>query len=124
MGDVLTFEERVCRREAPRPGGKPFQGGGGFFNRRELHQILQVYSRKVMAGEWRDYAISGDDTGAVFAVYGNASPMPLYRLAKRPGAGRRDGRYQVIAGDRILGAKPSLEAALAILERRKPKLVR
>ena len=122
MGEVLTFE-RVCRREAPRPGGRPFQGEAGFFDRRELHQILQVYSRKVMAGEWRDYAISGDESGAVFAVYGTASPMPLFRLAKQPGAATRTGRYQVSAGDRILGAKPSLEAALAILERRKPRLV-
>ena len=123
MGDVLTFE-RVCRREPPRSGGKPFQGEAGFFDRRELHQILQVYSRKVMAGEWRDYAISGGESGAVFAVYGNASQVPLFRLAKRPGAAKRAAKYQVSAGERILGAKPSLEAALAILERRKPRLVR
>ncbi len=123
MGDVLTFE-RVCRRDSPRPGGRPFQGEAGFFDRRELHKILQLYSRKVMAGEWRDYAISGDETGAVFAVYGNASAMPIFRLAKRPGAGRRDERYQISVGERMLDAMPSLEAALAVLERRKPQLVK
>ena len=28
-----------------------------FFSRRELDQLLQLYSRQVARGEWRDYAI-------------------------------------------------------------------
>ena len=92
MADVLTFE-RYSRREAPRPGGGPYKGKAEFFDRRELDRILQVYSRKVMAGEWRDYAIGGDDAGAVFAIYGHASPWPLFCIAKRPNSSRRKARH-------------------------------
>ncbi len=123
MGDVLTFE-RARRREArPRPGGKPFKGEVAFFDRRELHKILQLYSRKVMAGEWRDYAIGGGDRGAVFAVYGHASPMPLFQIAKWPQSPKRQARFQVSSGDRVLETETSLDAILKFLERRRPRLV-
>jgi len=122
MGEIVTFE-RARRREPPRPGGKTQRGEAGFFDRRELHQILQLYSRKVMAGEWRDYAIGGDEAGAVFAVYGNASPLPLYRIAKRMRSARRQTRYQVSAGNRVLQSENTLAAALRVLEDRRPRLV-
>ncbi len=122
MAEVLTFE-RLGRREAPRPGGAPHKGQAEFFDRQELHRILQVYSRKVMAGEWRDYAIGGDDGGAVFAIYGHSSPWPLYRIAKRPRAAKRKARYQVSAGTRVLQSAPTLDAVLEILQRRRPYLV-
>lgn len=122
MADVLTFE-RASRREAPWPGGGPYKGKTEFFNRRELHRILQVYSRKVMAGEWRDYAVGGDASGAVFAIYGHASPWPLYRIAKRTQSAKRKARYQVIAGSRVLQSAPTLDGVLEILERRRPYLV-
>ncbi len=122
MADVLTFE-RYSRREAPRPGGGPYKGKAEFFDRRELDRILQVYSRKVMAGEWRDYAIGGDDAGAVFAIYGHASPWPLFCIAKRPNSSRRKARFQVSAGTRVLQTAPSLEAVLKVFDRKKPYLV-
>ena len=122
MGEIVTFE-RARRREPPRPGGKAQKGEASFFDRRELHQILELYSRKVMAGEWRDYAIGGDDAGAVFAVYGNASPVPIYHIAKRFRSARRQTCYQVSTGNRVLQTVTSLPAALRVLEDRRPRLV-
>jgi hypothetical protein len=115
MGEIVAFEG-TRRRELPRPGGKAQKGEAGFFDRHELHQILQLYSRKVMAGEWRDYAIGGDDAGAVFAVYGNSSPEPLYRIAKRVKPVRRQARYQVSAGNQVLQTESTLTAVLRQLE--------
>jgi hypothetical protein len=122
MGEIIAFEQ-ARRREPPRPGGKAQKGEAGFFDRHELHQILQLYSRKVMAGEWRDYAIGGDDAGAVFAVYGNSSPEPLYRIAKRLKPARRQARYQVSVGNRVVQSEQSLAAVLRLLEGRRPRLV-
>jgi hypothetical protein len=122
MGEIIAFE-RARRREPPRPGGKAQKGEASFFDRQELHQILQLYSRKVMAGEWRDYAIGGDDAGAVFAVFANNSPQPLYRIAKRTRPTRRQARYQVLVGNRVLQSEQSLTAVLRLLEGRRPRLV-
>ena len=40
-----------------------------FFNRQELRQLLEVYSRRVATGEWRDYAIDNSGKDSTFTVY-------------------------------------------------------
>lgn len=67
------------------------------FDRRELDQILNIYSRMVAAGEWCDYAIDTLRERAVFSVFRRASECPLYRIEKRPRAARKQGAYSVVA---------------------------
>jgi len=108
----------------------PIAGAGGgsgrreaeFFNRAELQQILNLYSRMVMAGEWLDYAIGRDERGVEFAIYGRVSPVPLYRVQKLARAGRR-GRWQLIARGVVLKTAATLQAVLDLLERRRLKAV-
>ncbi len=67
------------------------------FSRRELNRILDLYGRKVAAGEWRDYAMSFLKDRAVFSVYRRSSEMPLYRIEKDPSLARKQGTYSVIS---------------------------
>jgi hypothetical protein len=67
------------------------------FNRRELDRILDLYGRKVAAGEWRDYAIDFLKDKAVFFIFRRASEMPLYRIEKDPRLARRQGAYSVVS---------------------------
>src|ERR1700722_18574223 len=53
-----------------------------FFSRRELDQLLQLYSRQVARGEWRDYAIDHSDGRAAFSVFRHSLDMPLYTIVK------------------------------------------
>ena len=66
------------------------------FDRRELDQILRIYSFMVAGGEWRDYGISHLKDRAVFSVFRRASEMPLYRIEKNPKLARKQGAYSVI----------------------------
>jgi hypothetical protein len=123
MTEVVTFEE-ARRRVHPTPGGNGNRGQAEFFNRHELNKILQVYSRRVMSGEWLDYALGCDERSAVFAIYGGQSNMPVYSVVKRARNTRRQGgRYQVLARGRVLKTAPTLEDVLRLLDRRKPELV-
>jgi hypothetical protein len=72
------------------------------FNRRELDRILDLYGRKVAAGEWRDYAIDFLKDKAVFSIFRRASEMPLYRIEKDPRLARRQGAYAVIAASGLI----------------------
>ena len=54
------------------------------FSRRELDRILDLYGRKVAAGEWRDYAIDFLKDRAVFSVFRRSSEVPIYRIEKNP----------------------------------------
>lgn len=66
------------------------------FDRRELDQILRVYSFMVAGGDWRDYGISHMKDRAVFSIFRRTSEMPLYRIEKNPRNARRQGAWSVI----------------------------
>jgi hypothetical protein len=72
------------------------------FSRRELNRILDLYGRKVAAGEWRDYAIDFLKDRAVFSVFRRSSEMPLYRIEKNPKLARRQGAYSVISATGLI----------------------
>ena len=67
------------------------------FDRRELDRILDLYGRKVAAGEWRDYAISFFKDRAIFSIFRRTAEMPLYRIEKDLALARRQGPYAVVA---------------------------
>src|SRR5512135_659227 len=89
------------------------------FSRRELNRILDLYCRKVAAGEWRDYAIDFLRDRAVFSVYRRASEVPIYRIEKDPRLARKQGMYSVIsATGLILRRGHELERVLLVIDRK------
>ena len=72
------------------------------FERRELDRLLNLYGRKVAAGEWRDYAIDFLKDRAVFSVFRRASEVPIYRIEKNPKLARRQGAYSVISATGLI----------------------
>jgi len=72
------------------------------FSRRELKRILDLYGRKVAAGEWRDYAIDFLKDRAVFSVFRRTSEVPIYRIEKNPRLSRRQGAYSVISATGLI----------------------
>ncbi len=89
------------------------------FSRHELKRILDLYGRKVAAGEWRDYAIDFLRDRAVFSVFRRSSEMPLYRIEKNPKLARRQGAYSVIsATGLILRRGHELEPVLRAIDRK------
>jgi hypothetical protein len=88
----------LAQRTAPAPG--PLNQVT--FSRRELKRILDLYGRKVAAGEWRDYAIDFLKDRAVFSVFRRSSEVPLYRIEKNPRLARRQGAYSVISATGLI----------------------
>lgn len=87
------------------------------FDRRELALILNVYGRKVAAGEWRDYALDFGRERAMFSIYQRASERPLYVVEKNPRLARRQGQYMVSGTDgRILKRGHDLAAVLRVFD--------
>src|ERR1700731_2327630 len=87
------------------------------FSRRELDRILELYGRKVAAGEWRDYAIAFLKDRAVFSVFRRSSEMPLYRIEKNMALARRQGAYAVVAASGlVLKRGDSLDRVLRAID--------
>lgn len=107
-------------------GSQHMAGGGGggaransvvSFDRRELGLILNVYGKKVAAGEWRDYAIDMLRERAMFSIYQRASERPLYIVEKNPRLARKQGQFMVHGPDgRILKRGHELANVLKILD--------
>ena len=92
------------------------------FDRSELKAILNLYGRKVAAGEWRDYAIDFMPDKAVFSIFRRSSEMPLYRIEKDPKLARKQGAYSVVVSTGlILKRGHELDRVLRVLD--KPQVV-
>ncbi|MGI9480144.1 MAG: DUF2794 domain-containing protein [Hyphomicrobiaceae bacterium] len=88
------------------------------FDRQELNTILNVYGRRVAAGEWRDYALDMEKDRAVFSIFRRTSEMPIYRIEKNPKLARRQGAYCVIsATGQILKRGTELRRVLSIFDK-------
>lgn len=89
-----------------------------FFSRSELFQLLNLYSRRVMSGEWRDYAIDHDTTQATFSVYRNAAEHPEYAITKVAPHKGKGGLFVLKSGPRKIKQSQSLDDVIAAVEKR------
>ena len=120
-------EPQISRalRLAPRPDSAPPAADSPpsspaaiSFNREELREILNLYGRKVAAGEWRDYAIDFSRERAVFSVFRRAAEVPLYRIEKEPKLAARQGAFSVSnAAGLILKRGHQLVRVLRVLDK-------
>ena len=122
MSEVVAFEGRGPVR--PTTGGRAGKAPLVVFDRRELDAMLQVYSRMVKAGEWRDYAIEFEPDRATFSIFRRASEGALYRIVKTCEPSRRRGSFVAVsAGGRILRRGHEPGPVLAALNAGRLKLV-
>lgn len=87
------------------------------FNQQELRELLNVYSRRVVTGEWRDYAIDHQVGMAVFSIFRHSCDAPLFRVAKVAGRGGGD-EYMVVSGRERLKSGRTIAEVLSVFDRR------
>src|SRR5665213_1502922 len=87
-----------------------------FFTRRELNQLLSLYSRQVMRGEWRDYAIDQRDGAAFFSVFRHTQESAVFTVVKTA-SDTRPPAYEVMQGRHHLASGPALGEVLMAIQR-------
>jgi hypothetical protein len=91
------------------------------FTRAELHRLLNLYSSRVMRGEWRDYAISHGPTTASFFIFRHSNEYPLFVISKLETRGKdrvaaaKNGRYVLFNRHRKLKQAHELDDVLHLL---------
>lgn len=88
-----------------------------FFSRTELDQLLQIYSRQVMRGAWRDYAIDQRDGIATFSIFRHSLESPLFTIVKSAPDESRHDAYALLQRRVRLAVGGTLREVLAELER-------
>ena len=136
MGTLIDIEQaRASRRaaghRAPQSGTRhppflparhPPASCHTFFSRSELCKLLSLYSRRVVNGEWRDYAIDHDATQATVSFYRNAAEHPEYAITKTVGHKGRPGLFVLKSGLQKITQSQSIEDVIGAVERQ-PRLV-
>lgn len=85
------------------------------FDRGELRQLLDVYSRRVASGEWKDYAIDLQRGVAVFSIFRHSYDTPAFAVAKRADGARCN--YLVMSGQEKLKQGASIGEVLSVFDR-------
>ena len=86
------------------------------FTRPELNLLLSLYSSRVIAGEWKAYAIDHHSNLAQFSIFRHAKARPLYTIVKRDPGGNRPLTYIVVNEGREIAHANNLAAALAVFK--------
>ena len=92
------------------------------FTRSELNQLLSLYSRHVIGGEWRDYAIDHGERMAAFSVYRRSIDPPLFTITKSRLPGRGGEWFRIESRRGRLHEGSSLAEVLSHISKR-PRLV-
>src|SRR5690606_10999380 len=79
-----------------------------YFTRNELNQLLSLYSRRVIGGEWKDYAIDQGRGMSAFSIYRDSSTRPAFTIYKYANGSHRLGDYAVGSGGNLINRGKTL----------------
>lgn len=83
----------------------------------ELRALMNLYSNRVMAGEWRDYAIDFRPGFVSFSMFKHTFDAPLFSVVKiRPRHGGLE--WLVFKGKERVKRAPTLNDALAYFDQK------
>jgi hypothetical protein len=85
------------------------------FERDEFRALMDCYSRRVMTGEWKDYAIDVYGAVAVFSIFRHSLEAPAFAIAKRRN-GKQD-EFILRSGRRTLKRARDLADVLSIFDK-------
>ena len=88
-----------------------------YFTRAELDLLLSLYSSRVIAGDWKAYAIDHHSNLAQFSIFNHARGRPLYTIVKRKHAGGQPPTFMVVKECCEIANSNNLATALAVFKR-------
>ncbi len=96
-----------------------------FFFRKELQSILNLYARKVSAGDWKDYGLSINKKEITFDIYRTASEKPIYRISKNLNPRNKIEKFYILdKNGKIIKKSQNLDNLINKTEWTKLKLVK
>ena len=90
-----------------------------FFSKLELSSILNLYSKEVSKGNWRDYALDSKIDNAVFSIYRHTQDKPMFQIIKNSQKGfRNKPSFYIKKGEEIISKSKSLFTILSNFEKK------
>ena len=98
---------------------KKFEKKFIFFSKKELTSILNLYSKQVSKGYWRDYALDSKIDNAIFSIYRHTQDKPMYQIIKNSQKGfRNKPNFFIKKGEELVSKSNSLFTILSNFEKK------
>ena len=90
-----------------------------FFSKLELTSILNLYSKQVSNGYWRDYSLDSIIDNAIFSIYRHTHDKPMFQIIKNSQKGfRNKPSFYIKKGEEIINRSKSLFTILSNFEKK------
>ena len=90
-----------------------------FFSKYELSSILNLYSKQVSKGLWKDYALDSKVNTAIFSIYKHSHDKPIYQIIKKSIKGFRNVPDFFITKDKeIINKSSEISSILSKFEKK------
>ena len=90
-----------------------------YFSRLELTSILNLYSKQVAKGKWRDYAIDSIIDTSIFSIYRHTHDKPMYQIIKKSKKGfRHKPEFLILEDIKIINKSNELNTILSKFEKK------
>ena len=90
-----------------------------FFSKKELSSILNLYSKQVATGFWKDYALDSQIENAIFSVYKHSHDKPMYQIIKNSQKGfRNKPNFYIKKDEEIINKSSDLYIILSKFEKK------
>ena len=90
-----------------------------FFSKLELTAILNLYSKQVSKGYWKDYALDSVIDNAIFSIYKHSLDKPMYQIIKNSKKGfRNKPSFYIKKSEEVISKSNSLFTILSNFEKK------
>jgi len=90
-----------------------------FFSKIELSSILNLYSKQVSKGYWKDYALDSIIDNAIFSIYKHSLDKPMYQIIKNSKKGfRNNPSFMIKKSEQVISKSKSLFTILSNFEKK------
>ena len=91
------------------------------FKKEEIYQIMEIYSKKISIGEWKDYSMSFEKNIATFSIHRSFKVEPSYQIKKNF---FKEKFYTLISHNNVIMSSNKLNKLINYLKKPNLKLVR
>ena len=87
------------------------------FDKLEINKIMEIYSRKISSGEWKDYSICFRSNYALFCIHKSAFNEPTFEIMKNK---NKNPMFSLWSNSKLIKKSESLSKILIYFK--KPNL--
>lgn len=91
------------------------------FSKKEINKIMEIYSKKIAIGEWKDYSIFFSQNYATFCIHKSFSRSPEFKILKY---NENSKKYTLSKKSQIVARSQSLNKLLQFLKKPSLRLIR